>query len=277
MIWMWYVGPALVALIYLLTGWRDRRRDAEIERWRVTMGPRGKATKRVPAPPSNLLRMSFLAGGGQSVAHFELQPKLAYLSVMAANATNASDHLTVSGKLDVPSYAADKTEPGYRDAGTEARITYKLPSFTVRPLPIVEGNRIANTGIEFKKDPEFMALFLVEPFVEGGPQNTGTEQEIAKAIRRWLSPPIRAALLELPDVWLRIEGRAMGVTVYGPADADKINELVICADVIFAEHGAEGGPSLLGDDEEDEPEEKAPAPPPKKAKKPAEKKASAKA
>lgn len=274
MMWMWGVGPALVALIFLLTSFRDKRRAAAVERWRANMGPRGKATKKVAAPPPGLYRMDVVAGGGQSLAHFELVPKLAYLSIMAADATTGSDHQTVVAKLDDPSYAGPPREGGYRDAESEERIPYKLPSFTVRPLPIVEGVRVANTGVEFKKDPDFMALFLVEPGVEGGPPNRGTEQEIAKAIKRWLSPPIREAMLELPEVWLRVEGKAMGVTVYGPADEQKLNELVICADVIFAEHGAEGGPSLLGDDPADEPE--AP-PPPKKAKKSSDAKKSASA
>ena len=36
----------------------------------------------------------------------------------------------------------------------------------------------------------------------------------------------------------------MAYTLYGPADADRIKELAIAADVVFAEYGAGGGPSL---------------------------------
>jgi hypothetical protein len=54
----------------------------------------------------------------------------------------------------------------------------------------------------------------------------------------------------------------MAVTLYGPADAERINELVTLADVIFAEYGADGGPSLFGDAEEEEEAKPAPAPPP---------------
>ena len=39
--WMSIVGPVLVALIWLSTGFRDRRREGEVERWRRTMGPKG--------------------------------------------------------------------------------------------------------------------------------------------------------------------------------------------------------------------------------------------
>ncbi len=260
--WLWIVGPLAVAVIYGLTGGRDRRRELEIERWREQMGgieeeapPQGyrdgkrskvKAAKVRPGPrrvrllPDALARMLTTAGGGEVIGYYDLVTKLAYLAVVGSDALQGSDHATVLARLDEPS-----------------------PSFTVRPLPIVEGRRIPNTGVQFRKDAEFMELFLVERSVEGGPVTSATEEN-DKAIRRWLSPPLREALLDFPNGWLRVDGKAktMAFTLYGPVDADRIGDLIACADIVFAEYGAEGGPSLLGDDEEDE--APAPAPPPKK-------------
>ncbi len=171
------------------------------------------------------------------MVNIELVPKLAYLAARAANATNGSDHQTVVARLDDPA-----------------------PAFTLRPLPIIEGERVPNTGVVFKKDPDFMALFLVEPVVD-----KPSTDDAAKKIRGFLSRPIRDALRELPEVWLHVEEKAMGLTLYGPADAEKIDQLVTAADVIFAEYGAGGGPSLFG--EEDEGEVDAAPPPPKPKKK----------
>lgn len=273
--WMWIVGPILVLIIYGLTGGRDKRSEAEIERWRLSMGPKsavrkkpagsrggkdgpapGPGAKRVMSLPGVLHRLVEAVGGGTPVARIELVPKFAYLAAMEANATSGSDHQTVVARLDEPA-----------------------PSFTVRPLPIVEGERVANAGIQFKKDPEFMDLFLTEAI--GNPSAFGTaapppSAEEAKRIRSFLSGPVREALRELPDAWLRVEGKAMALSLYGPADADKLNQLMTAADVIFAEYGAGGGASLFGDEEEDdeaededEAEEAAPAPPPANKNKPA--------
>lgn len=265
MTWLWFAGPLLTALVYVLTGWRDKRREVELERWKKQMG-RGVKVKRedaayrsgkevktpvakpgprsVSSMPGPLSRVLATTGGGVPVGYFELVPKLAYLAVMGADATQGSDHQTVVAKLDEPS-----------------------PTFTVRPLPIVEGQREANTGVQFKKDPDFIELFLVERSLEGAPLMPVTEAT-DKAIRKWLSPPVREALLDFPDGWLRVDGKAktMAFTLYGPADAEKIDELIAAADIVFAEYGAEGGPSLLGDDEEDVEEPEAKPPPPAKAK-----------
>jgi hypothetical protein len=272
--WLWWVGPLVAGLVYVLTAFRDKRREAEIERWRAQMGPGavvkkesagyrggkdltapGPGAKRVGSLPGPLHRILETTGGGLRLGYFELVPKLAYLAVMSADATQGSDHQTIVAKLEEPS-----------------------PSFTVRPLPIIEGERAPNTGVQFKKDPEFMTLFLVERFVDGIDAPPATEA-MDKEIRKWLSPPVRAALLDFPDVWLRVDGKAktMAITLYGPADADDLNELVTCADVIFAEYGAEGGPSLFGDGEEEEEEPAPPPPPKKKAKKASGDKPAAKA
>ena len=298
--WMSIVGPVLLALIWLATGRRDRRREGEIDRWRRTMGPSrvvekeragyrsgkqigkpGPGAKIVSALPGPLQRVIDAAGGGDAVGHYELVPKLAYLSAMAANLLTGSDLQAVTGKLE-------------DDA----------PAFIVRPVPLIEVEGAAGAGIEFKKDPEFTALFQVEPVVatNAQPPRPGSkeaktpppplsEAEQAKKIRSWLSRPVRDALRDLPDAWLYVQGRAMALVLYGTADAAKLDELVTVADVIFAEHGEDGGPSLFNDeddvddvddvnsddeDDEDDEVEAAPPPPPKKKSKPAAKPASAK-
>jgi hypothetical protein len=272
--WMSIVGPVLVALIWFTTSWRDRRREGELERWRRTMGPRstvekeaagyrsvkqtgkpGPGAKIVSALPGPLQRVIDAAGGGDALGHYELVPKLAYLSAMAANLVTGSDFHVVTGKLEE-----------------------SAPAFIVRPLPIIEGERIANTGIELKKDPEFMGLFQVDAVTAANvpPPKPGSKEaqaplsdaDSAKKIRSWLARPVRNALRDLPDAWLYVQGRAMALVLYGPADADKLDALVTTADLIFAEYGDDGGPSLFGDDEDDEvDEEAAPLPPPPSAKK----------
>jgi len=56
-------------------------------------------------------------------------------------------------------------------------------------------------------------------------------------------------LLDLPGSWLRVDGRAMTLTLYGDADADQLDELVATADAVFAERGAGGAPSLFGEEQ----------------------------
>lgn len=262
--WLWIVGPMVVALVFLLTDWKDDRRDAEIERWREAMKvPPGSRKETagyrdvkqvpvagVPAPkavtslPGSLARMVLAAGGGRRLGFYELVSKLAYVAVMGGDATAGSDHQTIIAKLDE-----------------------SAPTFTARPLPILDGQREPNIGVQFKKDAEFMEAFIVDRALDGSEAAPPAASEATdKAVRQWLSPPVRAALLELPDAWLRVEGKTMALTLYGPVDAERMRELVTAADVIFAEYGAEGGPSLFGEDE-DEAEDAAPkaAPPKKKA------------
>lgn len=267
--WLWIVGPMAMAMLYLVTDWRDKRRETEVEQWRLGMGPRPRApqkatgyrqgkqatpppagAKKVAALPGPLARILLAAGGGERVGYFELVPKLAYLAVMGGDATSGSDHQTVVARLDD-----------------------QAPTFMVRPLPILEGQRELNTGVQFKKDPAFMEQFQVERSHEAGLALVGSEAA-DKIIRKWLSPPLREALMDLPDAWLRVEGKTMALTLYGPTDADKLSDLVTAADIVFAEYGAEGGPSLLGDDEDAE--VAAPAPAKKAASGPSAKKGAGK-
>ncbi|XXY44736.1 hypothetical protein WME91_32505 [Sorangium sp. So ce269] len=237
--WLWYVGPIALLVVWFLTGLRTRheaRRDGELVRWRALMTP--KATVRRPggyrdsrktsaeivgprpvrSAPSSLERMLHETGGGTVIARYELVPKLAYVAVVGPDAKNGSEYQVVLAKL-----------------------AKAAPRLTVCPLPILDGSRAPNTGVQFKKDPEFMEQFLVE-----GPE--------AKAIGRWLSTRVRDALREFPDAWLFVQDRVMAIAVYGPVDAERLEELVIAADAIFAEHGSDGAPSLLfeGDSDDDE-------------------------
>ncbi|WP_441289432.1 hypothetical protein ACSRUE_01285 [Sorangium sp. KYC3313] len=240
--WLWYVGPLALLVVWFLTGFRGRheaRRDRELARWRALMTPEaapgrsgakpggrkagdgGDGPRPVRSLPSSLQHTLQETGGGAVLARYELVPKLAYVAVVGPDAKNGSEYQVVLTKL-----------------------AKAAPRLTVCPLPIVDGRRAPNTGVQFKKDPEFMEQFLVE-----GPE--------AKAIGRWLSKSIRDALLDFPDAWLFVQDRTMALAVYGPVDADRMEELVIAADAIFAEHGNEDAPSLLfdGDAEADEDEE----------------------
>jgi hypothetical protein len=229
MTWLWFFGPLVTGLVYVLTGLRDKRRDAEVDRWQKQMSTPPRRMTSLPGP---LARALATTGGGEAIGYFELVPRLAYLAVMGADAMQGSDHQTVLAKLDEPS-----------------------PTFTVRPLPIIEGDRVPNTGVQFKKDDDFMGLFLVERGLEGALPAPASEA-LDKEIRKWLSPPVREALLDLPESWLRVDGKTkvMAFTVYGPTSADRIQEVIAAADIVFAEYGADGGPSLLGDDDEEEDE-----------------------
>ena len=204
-----------LAVIYFVTALPDKRRLREIELWRGSWGPvhAGKpiGAKRVGALPAELRGIVAEVGAGAPLGLFELVPKAAYLVCDGSTATSSTDHTTVVALLAEPA------------AGMVAR-----------PLPLIDGQRVINTGIMFKKDPEFSLLYLVEG-------------EDAKAIKVWLSPPVREELCDKPDLWLRTRGRVMALTQYGPPDADRMDELLAAADVIFAEYGAVDA-SLLGDD-----------------------------
>lgn len=222
--WKWLTGPVVLAVLYYVTGDRTGRRAREVEAWRAARSPKkGEPTalgkpgaKKLSELPAEIAALVENVGGGTALATFELAPKLAYLAVMNADVVSGSDHQTIVAKLDGPPLA-----------------------FTARPLPVVDGARAAQTGIEFKKDPEFNEQFLVE----------GAD---AKAVKKWLIAPIRQAMLDLPDVWLTVRGRMMALTLFGPADAAQLEELVVVADTMFGEHGAGGAPSLIGEEFQDD-------------------------
>ena len=238
--WLWYVGPIVIAIVYLWTALlptrRDRWRKAELRRWVTEMlgpppvdrprepgyRPPGEPAEQQPSPatrdrfigrlPASFDPIADEAGLGSSLANVTLVPKLAYLTARSANRESSSNLLTVLVKLAKPA-----------------------PAMVIRPLPIVDGRRQENRGMTIPGDPRFNEEFTVE--------GTDTAQ-----IAKWLGAPIREALLELPDAWLRTDGRMLALTVYGDADADRIDELVAAADAIFAERGAGKAPSLFGDE-----------------------------
>jgi hypothetical protein len=232
--WLWIVGPLMVGLIFVLTGQVDQRALKEIEAWCEELGARRaklqkkakaagegkkKKSKDTRPKPVGALSRDFAElieeiGEGRVVGQYELAPKVAYARFITGDVEGSSDHQSVLVRL---------AEPG--------------PTFTAKPLPLLdEVNRIPNTGIEFRKDPEFFSTYLVE-----------AEAALAKDIGKWLSRDLRALLREHGDVWLCVRGRAMALTVYGPIRAEKIAALMELADVFVAEHGAEDGPSLFGD------------------------------
>ncbi|UQA62542.1 hypothetical protein [Polyangium aurulentum] len=248
MLWLWIVGPIAALAIFVLTGpwFRSRflgrtnvRFMREIEAWRAAMGARRAAElgeapakkkkktadratgetkkkkkstrdlqpKRVPVTPAGFSRVLQGVGEGAPLGHYELVKDVAYVVAMEGSIGGTSDHQTVLLRLDNPG-----------------------PRMIVRPLPLGD----TSTGIQFRKDPAFMAAFLVEG-----------QTSDAKAIGKWLSKPLREMLLETPDAWLRVEGGHLALTIYGFIDAEKLEELIDLADVFCAEHGAQGGPSLV--------------------------------
>lgn len=216
---LWVAGPVGMVFIYFATGGGDKHRDNELNAWRTKAGwPRavgelikkkGGGGRTVAWPPPALWHLVGEAGPGQHLVTFQLHPKLAYLAVTDANLLNASEHVTLIAKLEE-----------------------SAPKMLVHPLPKQEGDKKKSTGIVFKKDPKFSGMFIVE----------GTQPAY---LRSWLNARVRKALTALPDVWVRTQGSAVALTLYGRPREDRITKLVEVADVIFGEYGAEGGPSLL--------------------------------
>lgn len=232
--WLWIGGPILVAVIYFLTVISRKTVDRwirEVNIWRESIGggvdfagyreaPRPAempGPPRVAHLPAEIAQALGRVSSGDPLRHFELIPGQAYLSLVEASFTEGSEHQTVTMRLDEPA-----------------------PRFTVKPLPIVNGVRAPSTGLRFKKDPDFTSLFLVQ----------GLD---TKAVGRWLGRVVREAMRELPEVFVDVQGRTATVTLFGYADADRIDKLVEVADVIFAAYGAEGGRSLFGEADRDQP------------------------
>ncbi|HVK64433.1 MAG TPA: hypothetical protein VM694_08165 [Polyangium sp.] len=233
--WLWIVAPIAAGLIFVLTGQVDKRALSAIEAWRDAFGARragakarAKAAgakkkkgkdprpKRIAGLATPLGRVAELAGGGKLLGDYELVPKVAYARFVLGDVAGSSDHQTVIVAME--------------EAG---------PTFTARPLPFVDGKSAPNTGIQFRKHPEFMEAYLVEGATS-----------LAKAIGKWLTRPLRELLCESNEVWVRVEGKALALTIYGPVREEKIAALLEVADLFVAEHGAEGGPSLFGEEEE---------------------------
>jgi hypothetical protein len=214
--WLWFAGPVAVVVVYFLTGQSkvvDKRRLREGTSWRKNEGGGARIVKTMPVELGDAL---VSAGGGEVLVTYELFPKLAYLALVRSSDIAISDHQTIVGKLAA-----------------------SAPEFTMSPQPIVDGVvQVQTKGVVFAKHAAFSERFLIE-----GPD--------ASAIKKWLTRPLRNSLLEFPGLWLRVRGMTMTLTLYGSADAALLDELVITADTLFAELGAEGGPSLLGPEAEE--------------------------
>ena len=231
--WLWFVGPLVFLLISLLVGifptQEQRHIRRVIERWideilgplRTKKGTRTRRVKQTPAVFNPLLEQ---VGGGTRMTDLVLVPKNAYVAVRYDDALTASNHVTVLCKL------ATSASKG-KAKGKKA----KAPSFVCRPLPIVDGRVVDNHGVRFADDDDFSELFLVE----------GDDE---KAIVKWLTDELRDALIELPDVWLRVDGEALALTLYGYRDVEALEELLNLADAFYADKGATGH-SLYGDED----------------------------
>ncbi len=235
--WIWIAFPIAAGLIFVLTRKVDVRALKEIDAWREALGarrsskrsstrtayrdkadkkPKDRRPKPVGSLPKEFGPLVENIGEGNVLGQYELAPKVAYARFVAANLLGSSDHQTVLVRL---------AEPG--------------PTFTAKPLPLLDDTRhVPNTGIIFKKDPEFSEAYLIE-----------AEARDAKAINVWLSKDLRKLVREHGDVWLHVSGRTMALSVYGTISEEKITTLMELADVFVAEHGAEDGPSLFGEAE----------------------------
>ncbi|MCC6522360.1 MAG: RDD family protein [Polyangiaceae bacterium] len=260
---VWYVAPFVFVGLFLLTSAalsaRGRKRLKELERWladflgplrlrepdegpyRSTAGEGGGArlqSRRVRQLPEVFRPLEERVGNGRRLADIVLVPKQAYLAVRGASVTSSHDHQTVF-----------------------LRLADMAPSFTLRPVPIVDGKpqlpgrvgwhvgpflfslsaalfgfiaviwRIpkATPQTWFQDDPDFADRYFVEDF---------DRRQDREAIEAWLTPELREALCDLPGVWLQSSGKALAVTLYGDADASRLDELVGVADAFAAEHGA---------------------------------------
>ncbi len=168
------------------------------------------ASRLVPRLPNVLARPVDGCGGGARLADVVLVPGLAYLAVRGSDAMSSSNHYTVA-----------------------CRLHSKAPRFVCRPLAIVDGRPVENDGIAFE-DADFTDHYVVD----------GDDE---RAVKEWLGDDVREALMQFPDLWLRVDGQTMTLSYYGYADAEMLDELIEAADIIFAEYGDGDGDPLFGD------------------------------
>lgn len=237
-----------VGLIYFVTGDPDPRKKKEFDEFRHFPARReidanaspyrqlslrgqieqSRLLKRVETLPPPFARMLPIVGEGRAFGFLQLKEDLAYVAFVEADDHNVSEYVSVLMLLDE-----------------------QMPTFVVRPLPIVDGARVPNIGPRFAEDAAFTAQYLIELDPKANPH----------AVKSFLSPIVREELLSLPAVWLHVHGNVMALTLFGRYDAESVDHLVDMADVLFLDYGAEGGPSLL------EPDGAEPLGPPKLSKK----------
>ncbi len=195
-------------------------RRAKLQKKAKSSGEGKKKKPKDPAPKAiGTLGRDFAdaieqIGEGTVLRQYELVPKVVYARFVGGSAKGSSDHQTILVRLAEPA-----------------------PTFIAKPLPLLdETTHVPNTGIEFRKDPEFFSTYIVE-----------ADAANAKAIGKWLSRDLRALMCEHGDVWLYVKGNVLALSVYGLIRADKIEALVDLAEVFVAEHGANNGPSIYGE------------------------------
>jgi len=236
---LWVSVPLMVLLVWNISRTDDRTLAEEMEAWRKTSGKRkarvvaesyrtpavvrnvdrrdlarekvtkGAGDKVVVPPPWELTAMLELAGGGTQVGVYQLLPKLAYVIAAEADGVAGSDYVAVVAKLEA-----------------------KHVQLLVRPrIP----EDVSKGPAVISKDAAFRDAFWVEC-------------ADVKAARDLLSEGIRETLRDLDGCWLFVRSDSMALVRYGHIDAGRVRALVAGADEIFAELGADGGPSLLGED-----------------------------
>lgn len=224
-----------VGLIYFITGDPDPRKKKEFDEFRHFPARRdidanaspyrqqmlrgqleqSRLLKRVETLPPPFARMLPVVGEGRAFGFLQLKEDLAYVAFVEADDHNVSEYVSVLMLLDE-----------------------QMPTFVVRPLPIVDGARVPNIGPRFAEDAAFSAQYLIELDPKANPH----------AVKSFLSPIVREELLSLPAVWLHVHNKVMALTLFGRYDAESVDHLVDMADVLFLDYGAEGGPSLLDPD-----------------------------
>lgn len=238
---LWVAGPLMVLMVWEISRTDDRKLAEEMELWRKRSGKRkarvvaesyrtpavvrnvdrrdlarenvkkGAGAKAVVPPPWELTAMLELAGGGTQAGVYQLLPKLAYVIAVEADGVAGSDFVAVVAKLEAKHVQLLARPSTPEDAAFRG--------------PVV-----------IAKDARFREAFHVEC-------------ADVKAGRDLLSEGVRETLRELGTCWLFVRGDAMALVRYGYIDADRVHALVTGADEIFAELGADGGPSLIGEDE----------------------------
>jgi uncharacterized RDD family membrane protein YckC len=222
--WLWIVGP-LVFLLVLTFVWanedeEERRIKRALKRWvdeylgALTHGDQIRNRRVKRLPPQFKFLVNEVGGGGR-LADLVVVPKLAYLGARLANMTTSAHSFTIYCKL-----------------------AKAAPTFACRPMPFIEGQQQVRRA-EFPNDPDFNDTFIVE----------GLNKDAVK----WLKPAVRKVLLDHPEVWLRVQGKSMALSLYGPVDAEALDLLLATADGIFSERGAGGAPSLFGEERDDAP------------------------
>jgi uncharacterized RDD family membrane protein YckC len=229
--WLWLVGPLTVLFVYLLLilfpSRTERRWREQVRLWideylgPIVTGDK-RRSRRVKRLPLSFEAAAQRAGGGSRVTDVVLVSKIAYAAVRAADGQAGSEQQSVMCRLEK-----------------------SAPSMLVRPLVVIDDRAAENSGLDVG-DEAFTDLFVV--------QGEGPD---ADAISDWLDDDVRSALSEMPELWLRTEGKMMTLSLYGEPDAERLDEMVAIADTLFAIYGADPDVTLCGEPLKDPPQKEA--------------------